>query len=65
MSMKKLPKTIKGKEYVALLCDGTIGDWLICGVYSDMKEALKVKQQIRGCFGKHIVKKVSVVLTLK
>lgn len=63
--MKKLPKTIKGKEYIALFCDGTVGDWLICGVYADYKEALRVKKQIRDCAGKHITKKVSVVLTLK
>jgi hypothetical protein len=63
--MKKLPKTIKGKEYLALLCDGMAGDWLICGVYAEMKEALKVKQQIRGCAGKHVIKKCSMVLTLK
>ena len=63
--MKKLPKTIKGEEYIALLCDATMGDWLICGVYAEMKEALKIKQQIRGCAGKHILKSCSIVLTMK
>jgi len=64
MGMKKLPKKLKVKDYVALLCDATKGDWLVCGVYASQADALKVKERIRACAGHHITKKCSVIISL-
>ncbi len=63
---------IKSKEgYYVLLCDTSKYEPksvskkyppLVCGVFSTRKEALEVKQEIKGCAGKHTIKKCKLTV---
>ena len=61
----KQQKEIRGEGiFWVLLCDCSVGDPLICGVYPSLKEARNVAKDVNDCVAKHTIERCRVKITL-
>ncbi len=63
---------LKRNDFYALICDDwwlrtkkerkdkTKRDPMLCGVFASKKEAQEADKEIKGCYGKHYIKKCKV-----